>query len=272
MRNLVGVLAIVLTLLLITAGSTQAGENFNTKKYGIEFQLGGGFYAMQDVNDFIPHPDFINPAIMGADEKTIHIGTQLGIGFSYRSQENFGWLFGFNTLAAGVPVVLTEKYRTNAFFPGGLGAESWAEQTVSGWELYMTPVWYFIWKDLDLNFQIGPAIYRASLDRSISIINSEGGANPSGSFDNANGTSLGMLIAAGLEIPLSETYFLNIRLGGRFANIGELIYENNQGIEESVYKNSASNSTLSVDFSGAFLTLGIRTYFLPSSDWRTPGK
>ena len=69
MRNLVGVLAIVLTLLLITAGSTQAGENLNTKKYGIEFKLGGGFYAMQDVNDFIPHPDFINPAIMGADEK-----------------------------------------------------------------------------------------------------------------------------------------------------------------------------------------------------------
>jgi hypothetical protein len=272
MRNLVGVLAIVLTLLLITAGSTQAGENLNTKKYGIEFKLGGGFYAMQDVNDFIPHPDFINPAIMGADEKTIHIGTQLGIGFSYRSQENYGWLFGFNSLAAGVPVVMTEKYRTNAFFPGGLGAESWAEQTVSGWELYITPVWYFTWKDLDLDFQIGPAIYRASLDRSISIINSEGGANPSGSFDDANGTALGFIIAAGLELPLSETYFLNIRLGGRFANVGELIYENNQGTEESVYKNSASNSTLGVDFSGAFLTLGIRTYFLPSSDWRTPGK
>ena len=272
MRNLVGVLAIVLTLLLITPGSTQAGQNIDTKKYGIEFQLGGGFFAMQDVNDFIPDPGFIDPAYMGADEKTIHIGTQLGVGFSYRQQENFGWLFGLNTLTAGVPVILKEKYRTNAFFPESLGAESWAEQTVSGWEIYMTPTWYFDWKDLDLNFQIGPAIYRATLDRSISIVRTEWGANPAGSFDNANGTALGLIVAGGLEIPLSETYFFNIRLGGRLATVGELIYENNQGVEESVYKNSASNSTLGVDFSGAFLTLALRTYFLPSSAWRTPGK
>lgn len=269
MRNLVGVLAIVLIILLIAPGTTQAGKNVDLKRYAIELQLGGSFYAMQDVNDYIPDPGFANPLTQGTDEKSINIGTQLGVGFSLRAEEHFGYEFGYNLMATGIPPVLTQEYRMNAYFPEGLGAESWVEQRVSGWELYITPTWYWDWGTKEIGFSIGPAIYRANLDRSISIVRSASGSNPAGSFDDASGTALGFYGSLGLELPISEKYYLNIKLGGRYGNVPELTYEDNQGVEQKVWMNSASNSTLAVDFSGVFLKFSVKSYFFPSAAWRT---
>lgn len=270
MRNLVGVLAIFLSLLFIVTSPAQAGKNFDAKKYGIELQIGGSYLAMQDVNDFIPDAGFVNPAYMGTANDKIEIGTQLGIGFTYRQMHDFGWSFGYNWLMAGIPGIFDQIHRVNAYYPSGGGAESWSEQTVSGGELYIAPFWLWRWGNKDINLTIGPAIYRASLDRSISITRSVGSPNPAGSFEEASGTSLGFFGSVGLDIPIKNNYFLSIQAGGRLAKVTELTYKDNQGVEQTVWQNSSGNATFGVDFTGVFLKLGVKTYFLPDSDWRSP--
>ncbi len=266
MRNTVGALAVVLAAVLILPGFTLADEGMNLKKYGIEFQLGGSYMTMDDVNDFIPEPGFIT--YYGGDKKQIHFGTQFGIGFVYRHMKDFGWMFGYNRFMAGVPSVWGDKYRRNAYFQPGL--ESWTEQTITGSELYIQATWFWPWKEREIMFAAGPAVYSASLDRTISIIRSVGsGANPAGSFSDASGIAVGLLVTGGVEFPMKGNYYLTVQGGFRLANVGTLTYDDNQDVEQTVYKNTASNATFGVDFSGAFVKFTVRTFFKPSSKWRS---
>jgi hypothetical protein len=162
MRNTVGMLAILLVVVLTIPAISTAEVDLN-RKYGVELQLGGGFYAMEDVNDFIP-ADFL-----GYKPDKINIGTQFGVGLIYRHMENFGWQIGYNALTAGVPIAFEHKYEVRAYLPGA-SMESWAEQTVSGYEIYFLATWYKPTDAGELMFGIGPAIYNASLDRSIDIV------------------------------------------------------------------------------------------------------
>ena len=82
--------------------------------------------------------------------------------------------------------------------------------------------------------------------------------------------SAGLMIMGGVEFPFKHDLNLVVQVGARWANVGKLTYTDNQDVEQTIYKNSASNATLGVDFSGAFVKASIRTYFRPSSDWRTP--
>jgi len=270
MRNKVGALVTVIAILILTPGLILADQGDHPKKYGIELQLGGGVYSMGDINDYIPEPGFIDPRYVGSDEDDIFFGTQFGLGITYRQMDKFGWSFGYNKLTAGIPVVFEQKYRRNAYYQGT--SESWVEQTISGSELYFMPTWFWPWKkNREIIFSVGPAVYSATLDRSVSIIRSEGSAaNPAGSFADAKGMSLGLSIIGGVEFPLNKDFWLTVQVGGRFANVGKLIYEDDQDVEHTIYKNSASNSTLGVDFTGVFLKCSIRTYFKPSSEWRSP--
>lgn len=271
MRNSVGALATILAILILAPGVTLAGQDDHPKKYGIELQLGSGYIVMGDVNDFIPDPGFLDARYQGSDEDDIFLGTQFGIGMTYRHMDNFGWAFGYNRFVSGVPVVWESKYRRNAYYVPG--SESWIEQTVAGSELYIQPTWYWPWKNREIMFGVGPALYTANLDRSISIIRSAGsGANPAGSFADANGKALGLLVTGGVEFPMMEKFYLTVQGGFRLANIGKLTYEDEQDVEQTIYKNSASNATFGADFSGAFIKLSIRTYFKPSSEWRDPNK
>lgn len=271
MRSLVGVLAIGLTFLLLIPGNGLTQGKDYEKRYGIELQLGGGYYAMEDVNAYNPHNSFTNNL---RDDKNIHFGSQFGMGISFRGTEEFGWLFGYNLLKAGFPIAYTEKYRQSAFVGSAIN-ESWAEQTVSGGEFYMLPTWYWGLGEMEMFFSAGPAIYWANLDRSISLVTSSSNgvdapAIASGSFDDASGKALGLIVSTGIEFGISELYFLNIRAGGRFANASEVAWEDAAGDDNVVVKNTGVNSTLGVDFSGGFINIGIRTYFKPSSEWRSP--
>lgn len=276
MRNLVWAFALALTLLVLAPDFSSAEGNLSKKQYGIEFQIGGGYYDMGDVNNFAPDQGFVDPLTKGTANDKINIGTQIGVGFLYRNMENFGWVFGWNKLMAGIPSIMDEKYRTNAYFTA---TESWAEQTITGNELYILPTWYFNLGDdddedgdgIELNLSIGPAFYTASLDRSISIIRSEGsGANPAGSFEDAKGTSLGLILMGGVELPISDNGYISAQIGGRLANVGKLNYEDQYGVEQPVLKNSSSNAYLGANFSGVFLKLTLRTYFAPDKTWRSP--
>ena len=276
MRKLFGAPVSALLIMCLIVGTLQAGEFTHPKKYGFEITLGGGYYLMDDVNDFIPDAAFIDPFQMGGDEDKINIGNQLGFGFIYRNMDNFGWVFGYNRLNSGIPVAITGKYRINAFFKDPstgrtLEEESWVEQSLSGRELYAMPTWYFDWNNKDISLSMGPALYRVKMDRSIAITRSFGsGSNATGSFAEADGSALGLMISAGIEFPISEKFFFNFQAGGRLANIGKLTYDDNQGVEQTVWLNNASNATMSVDFTGGFAKASIRTYFTPTSDWRSP--
>jgi len=163
-----------------------------------------------------------------------------------------------------------QKYRIS----DGNPIESWAEQTLTGSELYGMATWYFPWKNFELSFGVGPAIYNATLDRSVDIAQEGGSHITSGSFSDGTGKSFGALGSFGIEIPLKEMVGLNLQIGGRLAKIGKIAYEdpNNSSNDIPVYLNSASGSLLPVDYSGAFLKISLRGYFHPANDWRTPGR
>jgi len=220
---------------------------------------------MNDVNDALPN-EFNIPNVGSPDK--INIGEQVGLGISYRNLENFGWQFGFNKMA----FIGIQKYRIETIIPG-TPTPSWSEQTVSGSEFYALATWYSQMDSFELLFSVGPAIYWASLDRSVDIINDASGGShiTTGSFSNADGKSIGVIGSIGFSIPVgSKTDFI-IQLGGRYAKVHQLEYENPSTAQnEIVYRNSSTGSKMTVDFSGAFLKLSIRSYFKPSSDWRNP--
>ncbi|HHE46785.1 MAG TPA: hypothetical protein ENL08_03660 [Bacteroidetes bacterium] len=265
MRKTVGVIALISTLFLaLPAVSTAADAH--PKKYGVELQLGGGVYMMEDVNDFIP-ADFIYE-----EPDKINIGSQFGVGIIYRHMENFGWQIGFNRLAAGVPVVFEHKYEVRAYL-GTASEESWMEQTVSGYEVYFMATWYKPTKAGEWMLGVGPALYKAVLDRSIDIVR-DSGPSPShltgGSFTDAKGKALGLILTLGYELPMGSSTSLVFQGGGRLAQVGKLTYDDPNALEgkQTVYKNAATGSTMAVDFTGAFAKVTFRAYFKPSIDWR----
>lgn len=263
MYKTAGMLGLILALLIVFSSSTSAADI--PKKYGVEIQLGGGYYLMDDVNNSLPN-EFNIPGVPTPDK--INIGEQVGLGISYRNLENFGWQFGFNKMA----FIGIQKFRIEAQLPG-TGVVSWSEQTISGAEFYALATWYKPMSSFDLMFGVGPAVYWASLDRSNSIVNTSVGSvgNPAGSFTDANGKSLGLMGSIGIAIPVGSTMDLVIQAGGRYAKVTQLEYENpNTAQDEIVYKNSGTGSKMTVDFSGGFIKLSLRSYFKPSSDWRSP--
>jgi hypothetical protein len=230
-------------------------------KYGVELQLGGGFHALTDVNDYVP----ANQLAAYTPAEELMIGAQFGFGLLYRQEAMFGWQFGYNRFMS----LVDSKFRIadNAL------PTSWAEQTLSGSELYAMATWFWPWDNLELSLGVGPAIYTASLDRSVDVFTS-GSHITSASFSDANGKSFGLVGALGLELPLKETLGLNVQLGGRWGKVERLNYKdpNNPDQEQPVYLSSASGSYLPVDYSGAFVKVGLRAYFQPASGWRTPGR
>ncbi len=263
MYKTVCTIGIILTLLIALPSISSAGDH--PKKYGIEVQLGGGYFLMDDVNEYIPS-EFTG--ITMADPDKINIGEQVGFGLTYRHIDNFGWQFGFNKMA----FVGIQKYRAEVQLPN-TPVDSWAEQTVSGAEFYALATWYSSLGSGDLFFGLGPAVYWAILDRSIDIVNDAGGTShlTKGSFSGANGKSMGVMATFGFELPIGDMTGLVFQLGGRYARIMELEYEDpSTHQDEVVYKNPGTGTHMTVDFTGGFFKMSLRTYFKPSSDWRSP--
>ena len=265
MHKTVGMLAVIIALIIVFQGTSFA-ENPHPKKYGVEIMLGGSYYFMEDINDFLPS-DFI-----GYEPEKINIGSQFGFGLIYRHMDNFGYQIGFNRLIAGVPVALEEKYEITTYLPGS-PFESWAEQTVSGWELYALATWYLPMGSSDLMFGIGPAIYGAKLNRSIDIVRDATGSHlTGGSFYAAKGKAMGAIVSLGYEMPLGEKTGLAFQVGGRLGKVENIYYADPEGrlSDILVYKNPDMGIPLSVDFSGGFGKLTFRIYFEPAAEWRSP--
>ncbi len=258
--------AIILAILIALPIAGIAGDDDHPKKYGVEFMLGGGYYSLTDLNDYVPVPELV-----GVTPTEIHIGTQLGIGLIYRQQDNFGWQFGYNRLFAGIPIAMVQKFEIETILPNSSGV-TLVEQEVSGSELYVMATWYKGWgQSKELQFGIGPALYKASLDRSNILYNPT--VNASG-FTNAKGKAFGLIAVIGLELPVGETTGLSIQIGARSAEVGRVSYDDPTDTDPEnvtiVPLNSYSNSDLPIDFSGAFGKITLRTYFEPTSNWRTP--
>lgn len=258
--------AIILAILIALPIAGFAGDNDHPKKYGVEFMLGGGYYNLADLNDYVPVSELV-----GVSPNEIHIGTQLGIGLIYRQQDNFGWQFGYNRLFAGIPIAMKQKYEIETVLPGANGV-TLVEQEISGSEWYVMATWYKGWgQSKELQFGIGPALYNASLDRSNIIYNPTVQAS---GFANAKGKSFGLIAVLGLELPLGDNTGLSFQVGARSAEVGRVRYEDptdeDPNNKATVPLNSYSNADLPIDFSGVFGKITLRTYFQPTSNWRSP--
>lgn len=261
MRKTVGALVVVVSLLWALPVASLAAVDL-PHKYGLELQLGGGYLNLADVNDYLPAQSFngLKPA------QKINIGAQFGFGLLYRQMMDFGWQIGYNHFIS----VVDSKFRIS---DGRIGAESWAEQTLSGGELYALATWYWPWKQKEIFFGIGPALYSASMDRSVDLVSSDGGSHiTSASFADASGRSFGLLTAVGIELPLKQDLGLAIQLGGRLGKVSKLTYTDSSDREITVPLNSSSNASFPVDFSGVFVKINLRGYFQPASDWRNPSR
>ena len=136
MRNLVGVLAATLAI-LIALPSPSTCEEIN-KKFGVELQLGGGYSILGDVNNYTPSQlSTYNP------DKEINVGAQYGLGIMYRPIENFGWQFGYNRFAD--PVLAYG-------FDVASGPETWQDYIVSATQVppvtLPNPDTYWYWEKL----------------------------------------------------------------------------------------------------------------------------
>jgi len=266
MRKLVGALAAVISLLTILPAASNAAGGL-TNKYGLELQLGGGYHSLSDLNSYVPAPSFagLDPA------QKINAGAQFGLGILYRQQYNFGWQFGYTRFVS----MADSKFRVS----DGRFPESWAEQTISGSEFSALATWYWPsfwqakwwWPFKEVCLGIGPALYNASMDRSIDIAQDGGSHLTSGSFSDASGRSLGFLGVLGVEFWL-KNLGLSLQVGGRYAKVEKLVYKDSSDRDVTVLLNSASNATLPVDYSGFFLRFGLRGYWAPSGDWRNPSR
>jgi len=264
MRIMVGMLAATLALLTALPGLVMA-EDTNSHKYGIEFQVGGGYSLMQDVNDFIPHTRMTG--LTPTDE--INIGGQFGLGVLYRQMDNFGWQISYNRFA------FLTNYRIATYFTS---EESWAEQSLSGGEFYALATWYETFGPGELFLGVGPALYFANLDRSIDLVMDPGSHLTEGGFAAAKGKALGLVGLLGLEVSLSDMMGFAVEAGARNGVVGTLKYTDQSGTEQVVYLDpyligvdpSASYPKLTVDYSGFFVKATLRAYFQPSTAWRHP--
>lgn len=263
------VVLVALFLALPLAG--HAADDF-WKKYGVDIMIGGSYYNLSDINNFLADQDFA-----ATDPEKINIGTQIGIALLYRSEPGFGWQIGHNRMFAGVPGIAEQKFTHEAILTSkGATLVSSAEQRVSGGETYAIGTFYTNTGALELSLGIGPAIYSASLDRTVILYQSAGAnapANPS-AFTDATGWSMGFIAKVGLELDFTEHTGLAFEVGGRYAKVAKISWQdpNNTDNVTIVRKNAYSNSTLPVDFSGAFARLTLRKYFEPASGWRQPQK
>ncbi|MBM3329602.1 MAG: hypothetical protein FJY67_09070 [Calditrichaeota bacterium] len=251
MVRTVGALCLAALIALLPAVAPAAHPH----KYGVEFQVGGGWHAMGDVNDFVPSPQFSN-----IEPDKIGIGALAGVGILYRGMDDFGWQFGYNRL------FMVSKYRISAYLSP---VESWAEQTVSGGEIYAQATWFMPTDFGEFSFGVGPAFYSATLDRTIDIVQDGQTHLTAGTFANAEGKGFGLAGSLGIEIPLKDMMGLGIIFGGRLATVEKLIYTDASDTERTVFVGS-SNQTLAVDYSGAFMKITLRSYFKPGSGWRQP--
>jgi hypothetical protein len=259
--------ALAIFALIVALPEISSAEYNGPKKYAVDFTLGGGYSFMGDVNDFIG-----NSAFTGYTPETeINIGAQFGLGIAYRSMEDFGWEFGYNRIA------FIQNYRMAGFLRNG-DAESFVEQSIKGAELYALPTWYWDMFGGQMSFGAGPAVYWATLDRSVDLVLNPGSHLTSGGFSGAESKSLGVLGQLGLELNMGTMTGLIIQVGGRSAIVSKLRYYDEFGNQEIVWRDpsvsgvdsKASYPKLEVDYSGAFLKLTLRKYFTPSSDWRSP--
>jgi len=270
MLKTVRALAIVIAVFLALPLAGYAADDY-AKKYGVELTLGGSYYNLADVNDFVADQDFA-----AVDPDKIHMGTQIGVSLLYRPKAHFGWQVGYSKLFAGVPGS-EQKFSHEAILTSkGASRVSTAEQRVSGSETFAIAMLYTYTGPVELSVGAGPALYSATLDRTVVLYQSAGinaPANPSG-FSDASGWSLGLIAKAGLELDLTPYTGLALEVGGRLAKVAKVKYTfpDTPDTEKIVMMNSYSNSSLPVDLSGGFARLTLRKYFNPASGWRDPRK
>lgn len=219
------------------------------RRYGIQLTGNFGLYAMQDVNDYrATGPDHV---LVGNTDGEATQGIAWGIAAVYRSHQNFRWTIGYS--------VMGQDKTSASWINSADGQNGFNEQTVNGSELYVLGSYMIRFSEvLNLHLGLGPSIVNGSMDRN---------STAATSIYNAKGRGVGFRAQAGVEFLMTNKLSLNVLGGYRYANIGELRYDDRNQDEQILYYNAGSNKTLALDFSGIFVEFGIRMYFDPSTGW-----
>ncbi|MCB2213274.1 outer membrane beta-barrel protein [bacterium] len=268
-----GLLAGMIVGVLIFASLASAGSDisiFQTErvdlphKFGIQITGSGSMFAMDDVNNY-----FLTPIdnIQRNDYNEAELGIGGGLALLYRSHENFRWHIGYNYLGQ-------DKFE-GSFTNLEDGTTATNEHVASGGEFYVAGHYMMPFGDA---FHVfiggGVSLINAKIDR----ITSQNEFDPA--IYDASGTGLGIRASLGAEFMLTEMFGITGAIGYRLANVPNLEYEDLTGsldeegnfpIEAYVWDaNNNRTRKIAVDFSGAFLELGIRTYFDAATGWYAP--
>ena len=239
-----------LAILVIFCLSLSAFAGEINHQRAVELRGGAAMYFMMDdpvdwANQFTPNLD-----------KEMDFAPGFGLSVLYKSHDNFVWNIGFNHLFAA---------KTN-FMIGSVEYE----ETATASEIFLAPGFIF-WPESKMNLSIsaGPSIVFASLDRI--------GPASSGSlseFYGASGRNLGFLAMANLEFALKQDVALKIGGGYRNAFVDQMEFvEVNNGAEakrQVMWTTGGGVETArsyELDFSGAFIDVGLRYYFNPKKIW-----
>ncbi len=236
------ILAAVL-MLALSLPTVMAGEIYHQR--GLE--LRGGMALYMQMTD---PSDWANQFSGGvSDEMTF--APDFGLSILYKSYRNFSWNIGYNHFFAA---------RTT--FNGGA-----SEEVMDANEFFVVPSFIF-WPEENLNLSIGagPTIMMASLDRNSPL------AQDWGEFYGASGRNIGVLALANLELGLSESFALKGGVGFRSVVVNKIEFsqivsgtEYNHQVMWTDTAGNESGRSYELDFTGLFLEVGLRWYFIPKS-------
>ena len=236
-------------LILIAAGTSFAGEIYH--KRGVEFR--GGLSTYLFMEDPVSWAEQFNPSL----DSEMLFAPDFGISLLYKTYNNFVWNIGFNHLFNS-----SAAYTQNNVD---------YDETVSANELFLAPG--FVFKpNSKLNFSVsaGATLIMATLDRKSPL--QSGDLNE---FYGATGRNIGFIGLLNIEYMWKPD--VAIKLGGGFRSVYindvSFISTNSAGVEKSfsvVWTDAGgteTNAPYELDFTGAFIDLGVRFYFEPKKLW-----
>lgn len=210
-------------------------------------ELRGGMSLYMQMTD---PTDWANQFSGGvSDEMTS--APDFGLSILYKSYRNFSWNIGYNHFFAA-----------KTSFGSGM-----YEEVMDANEFFVVPSFIF-WPEEGLNLSIGagPTLMMASLDRNSPM------AGNLGEFYGASGRNIGLLALANLEFGLNESLALKGGIGFRSVIVNKIEFTKMVGGTEYNYQvmwtdtaGNESTRSYELDYSGLFLEVGLRWYFIPKN-------
>lgn len=228
---------ILIGMLAITTISVAADIE---QKYGLELRGGFGIATMEDVNNVA---DTLWGKSFTSSTKPSGIPS-FGASLLYRSHHNFQWEFGYNAFASA-------SWDSKNKITSEL-----AQMTISGSEFFIVPTYLWTLGDaFRLGIGAGPNFSFATATRT--------GAQSNRNFTSASGRTVGGVVKGIVELSFNDNNAIALTAGYRNHYVDRIRYENELGDKITVPSQNVGSTSLPIDYSGVFVQVGWRFYFVP---------